>query len=69
MLTKIRTYINLETAITVYKSMILPILEYGDIAFDLGDETSLNKLQTLQNRVLRICVNRNVHTFGITSTM
>ena len=61
MLAKIRTYIDFNTAITVYKTMILPIFEYGDIAYDRADAKSLNKLQILQNRALRICINRNVH--------
>ena len=61
MLSKIRVYIDFDTAVTIYKTMILPVLEYGDIAYDLGDKKSLDKLQTLQNRALRICINSNVH--------
>ena len=58
---KIRYYIDINTALTIYKTMILPIFEYGDIAYDLADRKSLDKLQTLQNRALRICVNSDVH--------
>ena len=61
MLSKIRNYVDFNSAITIYKTMILPVLEYGDIAYDMADKKSLGKLQTLQNRALRICVNRNVH--------
>ena len=61
MLSKIRYYIDFETAITLYKTMILPIFEYGDIAYDLADMKSLDNLQTLQNRALEICVNSNVY--------
>ena len=61
MLAKIRSYIDFNSALTIYKTMILPIFEYGDIAYDQADIKSLDKLQTLQNRALRICINRNVH--------
>ena len=61
MLAKIRYYIDFDSALTIYKTMILPIFEYGDIAYDQADIKSLDKLQTLQNRALRICVNSNVH--------
>ena len=61
MLAKIRSYIDFDSALTIYKTMILPIFEYGDIAYDQSDSKSLEKLQTLHNRALRICINRNVH--------
>ena len=61
MLAKIRSYIDFNSALTIYKTMILPVFEYGDIAYDQADFKSLDKLQTLQNRALRICINQNVH--------
>ena len=61
MLSKIRRYIDFFTAITIYKTMILPVMEYGDIAYDKSDAKLLDKLQLLQNRALRICINRNMH--------
>ena len=59
MLSKIRQYIDLNTAITIYKTMILPVMEYGDVAYDNSDAKLLDKLQIIQNRALRICLNRN----------
>ena len=61
MLSKIRRYIDFNTAITIYKTMILPVLEYGDVAYDNTDTNLLKKLQVLQNRALRICLNRQEH--------
>ena len=61
MLAKIRSYIDFNSALTIYKTMILPIFEYGDIPYDQADFKSLDKLQTFQNRALRININRNVH--------
>ena len=43
--------------------MILPVMEYGDVAYDNSDQKLLGKLQTLQNRALRICLNRQEHIY------
>ena len=61
MLSKIRRYIDFNTAITINKTMILPVMEYGDIAYDNSDTKLLDKLQVLQNRALRVCINRQEH--------
>ena len=61
MLSKIRRYIDLYTANTTYKMMILPVIEYGDVAYDKSDAKLLDKLQVLQNRALRICINIKEH--------
>ena len=37
--------------------MILPYADYGDIFFINANAKQLKKLQTLQNRALRICLN------------
>ena len=55
-------YIDVYTAIKIYKTMILPILEYGDVIYDGANQKILNDLQTIQNRILRICVQRNRYT-------
>ena len=62
LLNKIRMYIDVYTAITIYKTMILPILEYGDIIYDGANQKLLHDLQTFQNRILRTCVHRNRYT-------
>ena len=45
------------TAITIYKTMILPIIGYGDILYDGSNQNLLKDFQTAQNRILRICTN------------
>ena len=55
LLSKIRKYITAEAATRIYKTMIMPILEYGDILYDGSNQFLLGKIQTLQNRCLRIC--------------
>ena len=41
--------------------MIIPVIEYGDVAYDNSDTKLLEKLQVLQNTALRICLNRQEH--------
>ena len=57
LLSKIRKWITEDTAVFIYKSMIAPILDYGDIIYMGGLSANLSKLQRLQNRALRICLN------------
>ena len=45
-----------DVAIRIYKTMTLPVLEYGDILYDQTNRKLLDKLQTLQNRCLRTCL-------------
>ena len=62
LLAKMRKYISQDGAIRIYKTMILPVLEYGDILYDGANMKLTGKLQTLQNRCLRICLMPNQHT-------
>ena len=62
LLNKIRMYIDIQTAIRIYKTMILPIIEYGNVIYDGSNQKLLNDLQTSQNRILRICLQRNRYT-------
>ena len=57
LLSKIRKYIDVHTAIKINKSMILPIIEYGDVLYDGANQKLIQDLQTFQNRILRLCNN------------
>ena len=50
-------YINNQAALTIYKTMILLYFDYGDIFYMNANEQLLNKLQVLQNKCLRTCLN------------
>ena len=50
---QIRKFMTKTTAILIYKTTILPIIEYNDIIYELLVENSQAKLQRLQNRALR----------------
>ena len=41
--------------------MILPIIEYGDVLYDGSNQKLLGKLQTNQNRCLRMVYYRQYH--------
>ena len=56
-----RKYITQDVAIRIFKTMILPILEYGDILYDGANKKLTGKLQVLQNRCLRTCLLPNQH--------
>ena len=61
LLSKIRKYITTEAAIRIYKTMILPLIDYGDVLYDGSNQSLLKKIQMLQNRCLRTCVYKNYH--------
>ena len=55
-LSKIMKYLNTETAISVYKAMILPYFDYCDVIYQGAGKELLHKLQRLQNKCLKTCL-------------
>ena len=53
-LKKIRGCITTKCALTIYKSMVLPLVEYGGLFLDTCTDNVQTKIQRLQNRTLRI---------------
>ena len=60
LLARIRKFLNEDVALKIYKSMILPYFDYGDVIYMSANQEGLDKLQRLQNRCLKICNNLNV---------
>ena len=56
LLSRVRKYITIGQAITIYKSKIVPYFDYGDIFLMNVTIKTQTKLQRLQNRALRICL-------------
>ena len=56
---RMRGFLNTRAAVMVYKGMILPLLEYGDIFFSSASLENRRKLQVLQNRGLRCALNKS----------
>lgn len=57
-LKKIRWTLTRQDALTLFKSTILPYLDQGNPFYVFTYQNSLNSLQTLQNRALRIVYKR-----------
>ena len=57
LLSKIRKFITKAAALRIYNVMVVPYIDYGDIVYAGATAASLNKLQRLQNRALRVILN------------
>ena len=58
LLSKMKGYLNDDTSLNIYKSMLLPYFDYADVIYDKAGANLLKKLQTLQNKGLRLCLGR-----------
>ena len=58
-LRKIRPYISQKAAVLIYKNMILPIMEYGDVYVPAAKQELRKKMQTLQNRALKCALSKD----------
>ena len=66
-LSKIRCYLNTQTCLSIYKSMVMPLFDYGDVLY-AASKSQLSKLQRIQNRCLRICTNSARRTNNCSSS-
>ena len=55
-LQNIKPNIDAVLSLAIYKSMILPVLDYCDYIIDSGPVALIRRLQTLQNKCLRLCL-------------
>ena len=53
---------NKQVACQLYKSLILPKIEYGDVVYMTATKTSLNDLQKIQNICCRVILLANKRT-------
>ena len=51
---KIRRYLNDQASLIIYKTMILPYFDYGDVIFMFSKSTMLKKMDRLQLRGLKV---------------
>ena len=59
LLSRIRKYLIKSASITIFKTMILSLIEYGDIIYAGSNQTNISKIVNLFYRGLRICDNSN----------
>ena len=55
LLSRIRRYLTYEASILLFKTMVLSIIEYGDIIYAGTSKINLDKIDKLFYRGLRIC--------------
>ena len=51
-----RAGVDKKTAMKLYKTYILPIIDYGSISFIAAPSLNLEKLQKIQNEAIRVCL-------------
>ena len=61
LLSLLRGQITCVCAVAVYKTMILPLIEYGNVFLTSCSDINLKRIQRLQNRGLRIALKRNFY--------
>ena len=52
---RVRQYISEKMALDMYRSLVIPHLDFGDAIYDAASKTDAQTLQGLQNQCLRIC--------------
>ena len=56
LLAKVRRYLDNRASLLIYKTIILPYFDYGDILFMKSQKYLLSKLDHLQKRALKMCL-------------
>ena len=59
LLKRVKGYLTPKTCILIYKSFILPLMEYGCTLYMNANNSHLNRLQILQNKCLKICLDKD----------
>ena len=62
---RMRSFLSVKAAIMVYKSMLLPIIEYCDVFLIAASKANRKKLQTLQKKGLRCALNKGLDVSSI----
>ena len=55
LLSKLRYSLTEDATLDIIKSRILSVLDYGQLIYGAGDKGSLDRLQGILNRILRLC--------------
>ena len=59
-LSKIRKYLTVKASLIIYKTTIIPYFDYGDFVYEAANKSMTEKLQRIQNRCLKTCLNVNI---------
>ena len=56
LLSRVRRYLTESSALLIYKTMIVPYMDYADVIYQQANAEDLDKIQRLQNRALKLCL-------------
>ena len=56
LLSRVKKFMSNRSALLVFKTMIMPFLDYADVVYHNASAKELEKLQRLQNRALKLCL-------------
>ena len=56
LLNRVKQYLTEKSCILIYKSFILPILEYGNVLYIHANSNKQSKLQRMQNNCIKSCL-------------
>ena len=59
LLAKMKRYLHDDVAVKIYKSMLLPYLDYADVIYAKANSNDISKLQKLQNKCLKLCLGKD----------
>ena len=60
LLSRIRKFLTTQACINIFKTMVLSVIEYGDIIYSGTSTGNLNKIDRLFYRGLRICMSNDI---------
>ena len=60
LLSRIRKFLTTQACITIFKTMVLSVIEYGDIIYSGTSSCNLDKVDRLFFRGLRICMGNDI---------
>ena len=60
LLSRIRKFLTTQACITIFKTMVLSVIEYGDVIYAGTSALNLNKIDKLFYRGLRICMGNDI---------
>lgn len=52
-LKRARPFIDSNTSLMLYRSLVLPLIDYGNVCYSITSDDNLHRIQTIQNAALK----------------
>ena len=71
MLGRIRKFIKQETSLLLFKTLLLPVLDYGDVIYGVASQVNVERVQKIQNAACRVVLmaHKRTHIAELHSTL